>query len=611
MSDNENEKQNPQFVSDDQVKRDITYRQLFFKLWPYCRRHLGFVFLVLFCVVGLAVTSRALPFLIGYVIDHGIVAKDYGVLKSVALIYLVVQILQTLFQFSYSYFFQIFGNRVLYYIREDLIRHIQNLPIQYFNKTPVGRIVTRLTNDVATLSELFTEGVITILVESILLLSILIAMAFISWKLTLLTMFSAPLFVWMSLQISNRIRDILREAKKVLSRLNSFVAENLSGIKVIQLYNRVPRNRNHFLKVSQEYKDLTLKSIKAHALLHPVMNLFSAVTISIALYGGGFFHQQMGLAIGSVVAFLMLVQDFISPLREILEKYQQFQNSLTSGERVFQVFDEIPEQQLEVVQSPTCWRGEIEIKNLNFRYAEHLPLVLKDISLSIRSGQSVAIVGRTGSGKSTLISLLQRFYQPPTGAVWIDQVPLEKISFAELRHHVGVVQQDNFIFRGSIASNIGLDSTHISLEKIEAACRQVGYWDLLTQTGRDLNSHVEERGANISVGERQLIAFARILAFEPDILILDEATANIDSKSEKIIQVATAEISKDRTSLIIAHRLSTIEQCDLILVMDHGEIVERGTHAELMAHAGIYHHMASAGVKLTDTLSSASGTAAP
>ncbi len=601
----------PAFISEDHVKTNITFSQLFLRLWPYCRRHLAFVALVLFCVVGLAVSSRALPFLIGYAIDHGIQAHDYDILRKTALIYLLVQILQTVFQFSYAYCFQLFGNRVLFYIREDLISHIQSLPIQYFNKTPVGRIVTRLTNDVATLSELFTDGAITILVESILLFSILIAMAFISWKLTLLTMFSAPLFIWGSIKISNRIRDLLREAKKILSTLNSFVAENLSGIKVIQLYNRVSRNRNHFSKVSQDYKNLTLQSIRAYAFMQPVMNLFSAVTISIALYSGGLFHQSDGLALGSVVAFLMLVQDFIPPLREILEKYQQFQNSLTSGERVFQVFDEVPEQQSTAARSPEKWNGSIEIQNLNFRYAPHLPLVLKNISLSIQSGQSVAIVGRTGSGKSTLISLLQRFYEPPANSILIDQVRLEDISFQELRQHIGVVQQDNFIFRGTIASNIGLQSESLSLEKIEQACKQVGYWNLLAQTGRNLQSHVEERGANISVGERQLIAFARILAFQPDILILDEATANIDSHSEKIIQQATTEVSQGRTSLIIAHRLSTIEKCDLILVMENGEIKERGTHQELVAQGGVYHYMASAGVKSTDILSSAPGTEFP
>jgi ATP-binding cassette subfamily B protein len=578
----------------------MNMRELMARIWPYCRRHPWLFTAVIVSIMGLAVTSRLLPYLIGYAIDHGFKEKNLQVLTSVALIYLAVKILGTIFEFSYNYLFQVFGNRILFYVREDLIRHIQSLPLDYFNKTPVGRIVTRLTNDVANLAELFTDGVVTILVQFVLLTAILVSMALISWKLTVITMFLAPFFVWASLSINKRIRDILRDAKKKLSALNSFVAENLNGIKVIQLYNRVPRNRKHFFTLTDEYKVLSLASIRAYAVMQPVMNLFSAVTISSALYFGGFFHESEGLAIGSLVAFILHVQDFIPPLREILDKYQQFQNSLTSGERVFQVFDEIPEAQNHPVEIPAVWKGEIEIRNLTFQYSPHLSPVLRNINLKIQPGQSVAIVGRTGSGKSTLISLLQRFYEPPDETIRVDHVPIEKIPFERLRHHIGVVQQDNFIFKGTIASNIALNAETISDEKIERACRQVGYWDLLQQTGRGLHAPVEERGANLSVGERQLIAFARILAFEPDILILDEATANIDSHSEKIIQQATTEISKGRTSVIIAHRLSTIQNCDLIVVLDQGEIKEMGNHSELMLNRGLYHHMASAGSKVME-----------
>jgi ATP-binding cassette subfamily B multidrug efflux pump len=599
------------FLSEDQVKSNITLGYLLKRLWPYCRRHLVLFTSVIICVIGLSVASRSLPFLIGYAIDHGIQARNLSVLYQVAWIYLGVQVLQTTFQFLYNFVFQKFGNRVLFYVREDLVRHVQSLPIDYFNKTPIGRIVTRLTNDVSNLAELFTEGVITIFVEFVFLCSILVAMSLISWKLALTTMFLTPFFIWASLKLNNQIRDILREAKKKLSVLNSFVAENFNGIKVIQLYNKAPHNRRHFQNLSGEYAGLSLSSIRAYALMQPVMNIFSAVTISSALYFGGLFHQSESIAIGSLVAFILHVQDFVPPLREILEKYQQFQNSLTSGERVFQVFDEAPEKQNEVSQAPQTWKGAIEIRNLTFRYAPSLAPVLKNLHIQIRPGQSVAIVGRTGSGKTTLISLLQRFYEPPSGTILIDQIPLEKIPFEKLRRHIGVVQQDNFVFRGTIASNISLNSTDIPIQRVERACQQVGYWDLLRQTGRDLQSPVEERGANLSVGERQLIAFARILAFEPDILILDEATANIDSHSERIIQKATAEVSKGRTSVIIAHRLSTIQNCDLILVMDQGEIKEAGSHQQLMAQGGLYFHMASAGVKSTEMLESAEGTADP
>ncbi len=600
------------FVSEDQIKTGITGFGLMRRLWPYCKKHPWLFASVLISVVGLAVTSRMLPWVIGHAIDLGIKDKNIAVFQSMAMVYLGLQILNTLFQFAYNYVFQYFGNRVLYYVREDLVRHIQSLPIQYFNKTPIGRIVTRLTNDVSTLAELFTDGVVTIFVQFVIMCSILIAMALISWQVTLIVMALAPVFVWVSLKINARIRDIFREAKKKLSAVNSYVAENLNGIKVIQLYNRIHRNRHHFSKLSEEYKDLTLGSIRAYALMQPVMNIFSAVTISSALYFGGVFHESHGMAIGSLVAFIMHVQDFIAPLREILEKYQQFQNSLTSGERVFQVFDEVPEKENPIQKTPEQWRGEISIEDLSFRYSDNLPLVLKNLSLKIQPGQSVAIVGRTGSGKSTLISLLQRFYEPPVGKIRMDGVPIEQIPFHLLRKHVGVVQQDNFVFRGSIATNISLHCDWITPAQIEKACRQVGYWDLLQQTGRNLESPVEERGANLSVGERQLIAFARILVFQPDILILDEATANIDSHSEKIIQQATAEVSKGRTSVIIAHRLSTIQNCDVIVVMDQGEIKELGNHAELMSKNGLYHHMASAGLKSMEILSAEDvGTAEP
>jgi ATP-binding cassette subfamily B protein len=599
------------FVSEDQIKANMTLRELSLRLWPYCRRHLWLFSAVVISIIGLATTSRLLPYLIGYAIDHGFQQRDFPTLRAVALIYLVVQVLQTCFQFSYTYIFQKFGNRILFYIREDLIRHAQSLPIEYFNKTPVGRIVTRLTNDVSNLADLFTEGVINILVQFVLLCAILVSMLLISWKLTLITLGLTPFFIFAALQINRRIRNILRESKQKLSLLNSFVSENLNGIKVLQLYNRVMKNRLRFLSLSEDYKNLTLASIRSYAFMQPVMNLFSALTISSALYFGGFFHNYEGLAIGSIVAFILHVQDFIPPLREILDRYQQFQNSLTSAERIFQVFDEVPEPRSKQPEVQKRWLGEIKIQNLSFHYDLEMPPVLKNINLQIQAGQSAAVVGRTGSGKSTLISLLQRFYSPPSKTIWLDGVSIEDIPLTTLRHHVGVVQQDNFIFRGTIGSNIGLGLTDLPLEKIENACRQVGYSELLKQTGRSLDSVVEERGANLSVGERQLIAFARILVFEPDILILDEATANIDSQSEKIIQKAIAEVIKGRTSIMIAHRLSTIENCDVIFVLDQGEIKEVGTHHELLKRQGLYYQIASAGSKSIAISASAPGTAFP
>ncbi|WII72920.1 ABC transporter ATP-binding protein [Bdellovibrio sp. 22V] len=597
------------FMHEDLVKTKITYPGLFKRLWPYARKEKVLLFSAIFAVAGGAIVARLIPALIGYAIDHGIKGKDYSVFTQVAYAYLILEIFRSCFSFANVYLFQLFGNRMLFHLREDLMGHVQRLPLQFFNKTPTGRIVTRLTNDVMSLGELFTDGVIAVFTHTVIIISVVIALAVISWKLTLVSLLLAPLFIWASFYLSNRIRDILREQKKKLSLINAFLAENLNGIKVVQLYNRVTRNRDTFSVLSNDYRETNMRSIRAYALMQPIMNLFNATTITAALYYGGLLSAEGSIAIGALVAFLMNIQDFIPPLREILEKYQQFQNSLTSAERIFTLMDEPEEYELENLHSPGMIRGELDIRNLNFQYEANLPMVLKGISLHIKPGESIALVGRTGSGKSTFISLLQRFYDAPEKSIFVDGIALERIPREEIRHHVGVVQQDNFIFRGTVRENIGLGDPRISEEQIQRACEKTGYMGLLTRTGRDLSSAVDERGANLSVGERQLIAFARILAFNPDILILDEATANIDSESEHIIQEATKEITKGRTSIIIAHRLSTIEQCDRIVVLNQGEIAEIGSHAELMKAEGLYYQFASVGVKTNVIDESANGPA--
>lgn len=598
-------------MHEDLVKTKITYPILFKRLWPYARKEKVLLFSAIFAVAGGAIAARLIPALVGYAIDHGVKEKDYSIFTQVAYVYLVLEIFRSCFSFANVYLFQIFGNRMLFHLREDLMSHVQRLPMQFFNKTPTGRIVTRLTNDVMSLGELFTDGVISVFTHVVIIISVVIALAFISWKLTLVSLILAPFFIAASFYLSNRIRDILREQKKKLSLINAFLAENLNGIKVVQLYNRVTRNRELFSSLSTDYRDTNMRSIRSYALMQPIMNLFNAATITSALYFGGLLSAQNSIAIGSLVAFLMNIQDFIPPLREILEKYQQFQNSLTSAERIFTLMDEAKEAESELLQAPEVIRGDIEIRNLNFQYESHLPLVLKNVSLQIKAGESIALVGRTGSGKSTFISLLQRFYDAPAKSIFVDGLPLESIPRTEIRHHVGVVQQDNFIFRGTIRENIGLGDPRIGDEQIEKACEKTGHLAMLKRTGRSLASPVDERGANLSVGERQLIAFARILAFNPDILILDEATANIDSESEHVIQEATKEVTKGRTSIIIAHRLSTIEQCDRIVVLNQGEIVEVGSHAELMKAQGLYYQFASLGLKSTLMDASADGTAEP
>lgn len=583
-------------MNEDVIKTEVTYAMMFKRLWPYTRRHPWMFVTVLVTILTLTGISRFIPYVIGYAIDQGVVAKNISLFKVMALVYLSLEVTRTVLSFSQNYLFQILGNRVLYYLREDLIRHTQRLPLQYFNKTPTGRTVTRIANDVSALGDLFTDGVINIFINAINVLAIIVAMSLISVKLTIITLGLAPFFVIGAIYLSNHIRAILREQKKKFSNINAFLAENLNGIKVVQLYNRVPKNRAQFKSLSDDYRFSNMQSVKAYAAMFPLMNCFTAFTITAAMYYGGWFSLEGGLTIGVVVTFMMHAQDFVPPLRDILEKYQQFQNSLTSAERIFTLLDEPAETDAKRSQNLGKLRGEIEIKSLNFRYEPTLPLVLKNIDLKIHAGESVALVGRTGSGKTTFISLLQRFYDAPPSSVFIDGLPIEDITRHFIRSRIGVVQQDNYIFRGTIADNVSLGDPRIGLEKAEAALARTGYLDLLRRTGRGLQSPVEERGANLSVGERQLIAFARILAFDPDILILDEATANIDSESELILQKATHEVMQSRTSIIIAHRLSTVRECDRIVVLKDGEVMEAGSHPELMDRKGLYYQLANTGL---------------
>lgn len=576
-----------QFVQQDDVQTKMQLRHMFAQLWPFAR---------VFWKLGLAasvmmiisiVAARLLPQTIGYAIDHGVIPKDRGVLVQAAWVYLVLQTVHAVCQFGYLFLFQKFGNRVLADLREKLVGHVQGLPLDYFHRNPVGRIFTRLTNDPANLNEVFSEGVIAIVSNLLILLSLVVAMLLISVKLTLITLALMPFFLWISLKVSYRIRLILRESKKKLAELSAYASESLQGLRVLQILNAVPYSEKRFSTTSFEYQNILLRSIRAYAVMQPLLNLFTAVVVTSALAGGGYFAVQGELAIGALVAFLLHAQDFIPPLREMLEKYQQFQNSLTSAERVFHLFEEAPEESFgfEPHSSSRFFapagpapgnrpNSTIEFRDLSFRYASDQPWVLHHLDLTIHPGERVALMGRTGAGKSTLISLLQRFYEAPGESLLIGGTPIQNVPRHELRRWIGVVQQDPVLFRGTIADNLSLGDPLHTREVMEEALKRMGAWDFFQRSGRGLDFKVEERGANLSVGERQLICFARILVADPAFLILDEATANVDSETESFIQKAIQETITGRTCLIIAHRLSTLKDCNRFIKIENGRAVD-------------------------------------
>lgn len=576
-----------EYIRKESTVRSMSLKAILVRMWPYLSKHLIQMFVVVGIVLLFVAVGRALPLLFGYAIDEGIKKQQSEIIFYVAIAYLFFEISRSILAFAQSYLMQRLGNRTLYDLRETLIHHVQHLSNNFFDKTPVGRTVTRITNDMAALGELFAQGFTAVFVNSLEIVSIFVALCFISLRLTLLTIVVAPLIVWLSLKISRSLRDVSQAAKKVLSSINSFTAENLNGMKILQLFNRTGASRNHFQELSFKYRDLQLQTVKYFALLWPLLEGFSVATVATALFFGGYFRGTLDLTVGELSAFVLLLQSFFRPFRVILERYSQMQNSLASADRVFAMLDEVEEVNAKgQLVSPV--RGRVTYKSLSFRYGIDNPYILKGINLEIQSGESVALVGRTGSGKSSMIKLLQKMYPLEEGQILVDGQSINDLENGHLRSHIGVVQQENFIFKGTVASNIRLDNPKISDEQVQRAAELTGCLDILERRRGGLDAHVEENGSNLSVGERQLIAFARVLAFNPDIFVLDEATANIDSESELKIQQATEVITKSRTSIIIAHRLSTIKNCDRIVIMSQGEIIEVGSHDELLKKGGYY-----------------------
>lgn len=580
---------------EDKVRVGTSVLEILIRLWPYFMRRKFAFFLSIAAVFCGAAAARLAVVVFGYAIDHGVLQKNRDVVVLAALGYFVLLVGVAIMDYVQGYVFARVGNAVLFELRSELIRHVQDLPVSFFDRTPSGRVVTRLTNDVVSLGEVFTQGLINVFAALVSMAAIITAMLAISVKLTLLTLAVAPPLVYIVYRLSQRVFAAQRASKAKLAAINAFVAENVGGMRVLQLYGRVVRNKSRFTRLSGEYRSDMMEQVTAFALLWPIVSLFNATSVGVALYFGGRLALSNALTTGAMVAFLLHVRAFIDPLHMILEKYQVVQNSVSGAERVFTLQDEKTESDAATaVASGDRLRGEVQFNNVSFRYREELPLVIEGLQLRILPGQSVALVGRTGSGKSTSIALMQRLYDPTSGEIRIDGRSLADYSRKFLRSRIGVVQQDTFMFRGTVSENIGLTDPAISRERILRAAAGARLSEFLRSHPGGLDAKVEERGANLSFGERQLIAFARILAFDPDILILDEATANIDSHTEQLIQQATRKVRQGRTSLIIAHRISTIMDCDKIIVLDQGRIAEEGPHAALYAAGGIYRKLCDA-----------------
>ncbi|UCD72398.1 MAG: ABC transporter ATP-binding protein [Syntrophobacterales bacterium] len=509
----------------------------------------------------------------------------------VSAIFILILILSFGFNFVQVYAMEYTGQKVMHDLRMRVFGHIQRLSLSFFDRTPIGRLVTRVTNDVQNLHEMLTTVFSHLVKDIFLLAGIIVVLIKINWELALVCFSLLPLIIYVTFSFSGKARDAFREVRLKIAKINATLQENFSGIKVVQIFNRERENHRRFKALNHENYLANMRQIGIFALFVPIIEIVGTIAIALLIWYGGGKVISNTLSLGTLVAFLSYLRMFFQPIRDIAEKYNLMQSAMASTERIFGVLDNremIPEP--SVPKSIVGMRGNIDFRNVTFSYTGD-DSVLRDISFSVRGGETAAIVGATGAGKTSIISLLERFYDPQSGQILIDGVDVRELETSFLRSQIGLVLQDVFLFAGDIQSNIQLGNDGLSRDDIERIIRYVNVDRLIQKLPRGLQEDVKEGGSSLSVGERQLLAFARALAVNPKILILDEATSSVDTETEGLIQDALGKLMQGRTSIIIAHRLSTIQRADRIILMHKGRIREMGTQAQLMAKKGFYHKL--------------------
>lgn len=535
-------------------------------------------------LVGPRLTQRAL--------DVAIPRADVGLLGTLAGLYVGTLLLEFVVEYGGTFLTTYVGQRVMYDLRTEIFAHLQRLSIGYFDRHPVGRLMTRVTSDVETLNELFSQGVVTVFGDVFTLLAIMGMMLALDWRLALVTFTVIPL-IWLTARLFRRhVREAFRDIRYRLARINAFLQERLSGMRVVQLFGRERASALRFAQLNQEHLDAHLRSITIYAIFFPVVEVLTAVATALLLWYGGLRALDGTLTVGILAAFIQYTRRFFQPLQDLSEKFNLLQSAMASSERVFGLLDEpvTVREPAHPVALPRPVRGEVRFEEVWFRYSPEGPWVLRDVSFTASPGQTVALVGHTGAGKTTIASLLLRFYDPERGRITVDGIDIKELATADLRSLIGFVQQDLFLFTGDLLHNLTLDAP-IAPEVAREAARRVGADRFIERLPAGYAHVLGERGRSLSVGERQLLSFARALALNPTILVLDEATSSVDAEAEALIQRATAEVMAGRTSLVVAHRLSTILHADEILVLHHGEVRERGSHRELLAQRGLYERL--------------------
>jgi ATP-binding cassette, subfamily B, multidrug efflux pump len=543
-------------------------------------------------LVALGLLELAGPYLMKVAIDQYIAPGNPDGLGFIALLYVGSLVGVFVLRYGQTYLLNATGQRAMHDLRMELFAHLQRMGLRFFDRNPVGALMTRLTNDIEALNEALTSGIVAILGDVITMIGISIVMILLDWRLALVTFLVLPLLYVVSNRLQVRLRDAYRNIRTRLSRLNVYVQESVSGMAIIQLFNREQRSFERFDALNADYLHASLRSVFLFSVLYPSVTVIGSLAIAAIIWYGGGQALQGALTIGVLVAFLQYLQRFYEPIRDMAEKYNIMQQAMTSAERIFGLLDE-PEE----VRNPEAPvhlpnpRGEVVFDHVWFAYQDE-DWVLKDVTFRIAPGESIAFVGATGAGKTSLISLLARFYDPQRGRILVDGVDLRDLDQAELRRHLGVVLQDPFLFAGTVEQNIRLQNAAIGAADVRAAAQRVGADRFIERLPGGYQHEVRERGGGLSVGQKQLLAFARAIAHNPRILlVLDEATSSVDTETEALIGEALREVMRDRTTLAIAHRLATVQHVDRIIVLHKGRTVEQGSHAELLAQRGLYYRL--------------------